>query len=411
MPQPTDPAWNIKIFAVIAAVYVIGQYIILRYVKLKSSQTEIIRQQFHLTLIHNTVSIIQYSLFALLTVAIFQMFFLSIYNSIILSASLALSYILAFTLLALLAQRFLSWFKFHRSSVVISYGIAFGILSINTAITFVYVFNILIGEYYQYINILPHVGSVQSFASTTDPLFVAFSTSSIISFIATWFATTLLLRHYSTKLGKAKYWIIISIPLVYFLSQFQPLLLDMFSTYRQANPITFSIAYTLVFAVSKPIGGILFGIAFWIIARSIHRDNAVKEFLVISAYGFVLLFASNQAIIIVNYPYPPFGLVTISFIGLSTYLLLVGIYSSAVSVAHDVKLRMSVKAFATKEFKLLDSIGTAYMEKEIQKKVIDITSRNQEAMKEQTGIDSSLDEDDVKRYLEEVLKEVKNMGK
>lgn len=339
------------------------------------------------------------------------MFFLSIYNSIILSASLALSYILAFTLLALLAQRFLSWFKFHHSSVVISYGIAFGILSINTAITFVYVFNILIGEYYQYINILPHVGSVQSFASTTDPLFVAFSTSSIISFIATWFATTLLLRHYSTKLGKAKYWIIISIPLVYFLSQFQPLLLDMFSTYRQANPITFSIAYTLVFAVSKPIGGILFGIAFWIIARSIHRDNAVKEFLVISAYGFVLLFASNQAIIIVNYPYPPFGLVTISFIGLSTYLLLVGIYSSAVSVAHDVKLRMSVKAFATKEFKLLDSIGTAYMEKEIQKKVIDITSRNQEAMKEQTGIDSSLDEDDVKRYLEEVLKEVKNMGK
>lgn len=339
------------------------------------------------------------------------MFFLLYYNSLILLVSLSLSYGLAVILLALVAQRFLSWFKMHHRFVVLSYCIAFGVLSLNALITFLYVFNILIGEYFQYINIVPHVGSVQTFAPTTDPLFLIYSASSIFSFVATWFATALLLKHYSKKLGKAKFWIIISIPLVYFLSQFLPLPLELLSSYRLDNPITFSIIYTLVFAVSKPVGGILFGVAFWVIARSISHESKVREFLMISAYGFILLYTSNQAIIIVNYPYPPFGLATISFMGLSAFLLLVGIYSSAVSVAHGVELREAIRVFATKESGLLGSIGTAYWESEIQKKVIEFTTKNQEAITEQTGIGTSLEEDDVKQYLKEVLKEVEDLRK
>jgi hypothetical protein len=407
--EPIDPTSNVIIFAVIAAVYAVGQNVLLRYVTSKISVTKILKQQFHMRILHKTVSVTQYALVALLVVAIIQMVLFSEYNSIILTVTLGLSYILALYVLVLLANRFFSWFKLNRNSIVLSYGIAIAMLSVNVAVTLVYLSNILFGEYTQYINILPHVGSVQAFALTSDPLYLAYSTSSVISFVATWFATTLLLRHYSKKLGKAKYWIVISIPLIYFLGQFQPFFLDIFSGFREANPITFSIVYTFFFAISKPIGGILFGIAFWSIARTLQHDNALRDFLLISAYGFVFLFTSNQGIIIVNYPYPPFGLVTVSIVGLSSYLVLVGIYSSAVSVAHDVKLRQTVKAFATKEFKLVDIIGTSYMEKEIQKRVIDIASKNQEIMKEQTGIEPSLGEEDVKQYIQEVLREVKRM--
>ena len=38
-------------------------------------------------------------------------------------------------------------------------------------------------------------------------------------------------------------------------------------------------------------------------------------------------------------------------------MLLVGIYSSAISVSHDIKLRQSIRKLAVKESKLLDSIG------------------------------------------------------
>ena len=55
-------------------------------------------------------------------------------------------------------------------------------------------------------------------------------------------------------------------------------------------------------------------------------------------------------------------------IGLSSYLLLIGIYSSVISVAEDSKLRQSIRNYAIKESRLLDSIGTAEMRARDRKK-------------------------------------------
>jgi sulfite reductase beta subunit-like hemoprotein len=60
-----------------------------------------------------------------------------------------------------------------------------------------------------------------------------------------------------------------------------------------------------------------------------------------------------------------------------------------------------------KESRLLDSIGMAQMEQEIEKRVITLTKQNQDRMAEESGIQSSLTEDDMKDYLEQVIKEVK----
>ena len=93
--------------------------------------------------------------------------------------------------------------------------------------------------------------------------------------------------------------------------------------------------------------------------------------------------------------------------GLSSYLILLGVYSSAISVSEDSKLRQSIRNFAIKESRLLDSIGTAHMEQEIQRRVLTLTKQSQIRMAEETGIQSSLSDDDVKEYLEQVIKEVK----
>ena len=130
--------------------------------------------------------------------------------------------------------------------------------------------------------------------------------------------------------------------------------------------------------------------------------------MTISAYGFILLFISNQAIVLVTAPYPPFGLATISFMGLSSYLILVGIYSSAISVAQDLELRKLIRKICyTTESKLLDSIVSAEMEREIQNRVMKIVNEQSFKMKEETGVQSSLNEEDIKEYLEKVLSETK----
>ena len=106
-------------------------------------------------------------------------------------------------------------------------------------------------------------------------------------------------------------------------------------------------------------------------------------------------------------PYPPFAAASWSFVGLSSYLYSLGFYFSAISIAQDTKLRQYFRAMALKESKLLDSIGTAQMEQEIQRRVLTLTKQNQDRMAEETGIQSSLTEDDIKQYLEQVIKEVK----
>ena len=128
--------------------------------------------------------------------------------------------------------------------------------------------------------------------------------------------------------------------------------------------------------------------------------------MMISAFGMMLLFSSNQATDLGNVPYPPFGLATVSFFGLASFLVFVGIYSSAISVAQDSELRKSIRGFAMRDSKLLDTIGTAQMEREIEKRAIALSKRYQDSMTQETGIQSSYLEDDIKEYLEQVIQEV-----
>ena len=90
-----------------------------------------------------------------------------------------------------------------------------------------------------------------------------------------------------------KYWVIVSLPLVYFVSQFQGLFFNLFTPLRLSDPVSFGIIYTVVFSATKPVGGVLFGIAFWSVARSIN-NKPVRDYMIISAIGMMMLFHSNQ---------------------------------------------------------------------------------------------------------------------
>ena len=310
--------------------------------------------------------------------------------------------------MGLLTQRFISWFKSNRNYVVLLYGLSCITLAINAAFTLALVISLSPGLP---IAVTEQIGDISRFivtGSMTSLLNYGYVSSSTVSFMLIWGATAMLLHHYSKRLGKITYWIIVSIPLVYFLSQFITSNLNLFAPLIISNPTFFGILLSLIFTLSKLAGGILFGVAFWITGKSLGRNSVVRDYMYISAYGLVIFFASNQAIVLVSISFPPFGLATISFIGLSSYLILVGIYSSAVSLSQDVKLRQSIRKIAVEESKLLDSIGSAQMEQKILRKVMIITKQQQDYMTAETGVLPSVSEDDIKGYLDEVLQEVKN---
>ena len=321
---------------------------------------------------------------------------------------ITISYAVAAIMLGMLAQHFFLWFNVHRTFTVLIYGLSAGSLAINAVITLGF---ISISLSMMYDTVGPHTGEFSYIGSTGSlqyNLYLAYSIFSILSFILTWLATAFLLYPYSKKLGIVKYWTIVSLPLVYFLSQFPSVFLNLFDSVLNSDPIFYNILLTIVFVLSKACGGILFGLAFWILATKTPPGTLVKDYLIIASLGFVLLFVADQAVVFLSVPYPPLGLASISFMGLSSYLILTGIYSSAIYISQDSKLRRIIHNIAIGESRLLDSIGTAHMEQEIEKRVFTLLRKNQEILKEETGIDALNSDEDMKEYLKEVLNEVKS---
>ena len=93
--------------------------------------------------------------------------------------------------------------------------------------------------------------------------------------------------------------------------------------------------------------------------------------------------------------------------GLGSYLLYVGILSSAISISEDTKLRQSIRKIAKESSSFLDVIGTAAMEKEIERRVITMISESKQRMDAEASIGTSLNQEDAKQYLQEVLNEIK----
>jgi hypothetical protein len=150
----------------------------------------------------------------------------------------------------------------------------------------------------------------------------------------------------------------------------------------------------------------MFAIPYYLVSRKIN-DPKVRNYLKLTSIGLILLFLSMQVSSLPLLPYPPFGIIAISFLGLSTYLILVGIYGSAISVSEDSMLRRSIRKLVIKETELVDTFATAQMEQEIQNKVVETTKRLSRYMSQETGIESSLKEEDIKKYCKLVLAEIK----
>ena len=394
---------DIMLFTIFGLIYAIGQYVILKLIVIRGcfkTHTMII--------FHKSVEIIQYILIAILLITIVQMITTSSYSSIILKIVTWINYSMSLVFLGLLAKKFISWYTTRRNKILIAYAIAMLFICTENIVS-------IIDISYGLTSGAPTLVRItkSSVALLDSPTYIssivnsAYFITSLLAFMSIWFATVLLLKHYSNKIGKAKYWILVSIPLLYFLTQFQTILISLFTPLRLSDPILFGITYTLAFSASKPIGGILFGIAFWIVSRGITYRQ-VKEYMIISGYGLLLFITANQHQVLQLNPYPPFGLPTICYVGLASYLILIGVYSSALSVANDVELRRSIRKSVQEDSELLGNIGEAQFEDLLQKKILTKTKSLSNQIFHETGIESSLQEHEIHDYVLTVISELKH---
>ena len=192
--------------------------------------------------------------------------------------------------------------------------------------------------------------------------------------------------------------------LVYYLISYPLFVLGYFTPSGETD--TEVMNNILVVSMSSIVAGIIFGAAFLSIARTLRRGTAIRDYLILAAYGMLIFYIAGSATVS-QAAYPPFGLVSTAFTGLSTYLIYVGLYSSAVTLSQDLTLRKTIRKSVMEQSKLLDSIGTAQMERELQTSILTIAKKTSDEMKENSGIEASLSEDDIRDYMSLVIKELK----
>jgi hypothetical protein len=377
-----------------------------------------------------TVTIIQFSLLGILLFMIYNnsischdYFSLctNSYSRILITSVYAISSIAATIIMGLMSFNFFSWYRSNtRNFMLLFYGLASISLAISIGgdafdkilliqvvqekspsgaipqASFIYeIFQKYKGEIeYKIVNPV----STTLFVVPTQLLDLynqIIYWTSLSPYILTWIGTALLLYYYKRvpkKINSITFWVVLSIPLILYL-------IGSGLIYSLPSDIPYRFYFRLVFRAGTIGSSVLFGLAFYIITRRLSSIK-VKDYLLIAAMGIIMIGIANE----ISALQQTYGAAAHSLVLLASYLFSIGLYCSALSISQDSSLRKIVRKSTSD---LLDRIGTAQMEKDIEKNVMKVIEYNKKEMEEQTGVSTSMTEENIKEYLQQVIEERK----
>ena len=389
-------------FIVISVIYLSGQHLILRFAKAKT--TEFRSRRKGIKFIDIVVFTMESIIVSIFVLVILEILLGGYYGMVALPITITVSNGLAAWIMFNLSKRLYVYYKSHKDLTILSYlfsGIINGaaaVLSICLMVPIVLTKDSIITS------TTPVVVHSFSPGSPLEILSYAYYILTVVTFVSVWISTVLLLSVYSKKMGKMKFWLVICLPLIFYISQILIFVLKIAFPTGDSQSIAFIFYYRVIFTVSSTLGGILFALPFILISKRITKQNIMHHQLIIFGLGMALFFVSGSATVI-HAPFPPFGLATVAVAGISSYLLFLGLYSSAISLSEDSTLRKQIRKSA-EDSKFFLKLSDA----EIEKKIIDQVEGVKLSMTTDSGIAPSISIEEAKDYLGEVLKEMKKGG-
>jgi hypothetical protein len=340
------------------------------------------------------------------------------YSTLSLLAVVYISHIAALFFLIMLVLNLVNWIMTKRDKILTLYTISFALTAIAIMTSLIYATyvlshqpsNIRPSSFHRSLLDLPRGELNMYFGSALDVV-------SILSFISVWIASAVLMSTYSKRIGKIRYWVIISIPLIYFVFPFEKSVVDIFRSLAVSSPVLYGVLNVTIFSATKQIGALFFSLVFLAAATLVTRSE-MQKYLLITAIGIAILYGAIEIDTLLFATYPPFGVVTVSFIPMGSYLVFSGIVLSARLVAHDKDLRSEFYKTAVSQLNLLKTIGVMEMEKELirtyksvkkQHKLPEMDTRRFEKDNVREALHDAVDEldkENVRELLHEVLTEL-----
>lgn len=402
IPEQVKSPISFVVFNLITIVIIIGQIYLQRFAE-KDNQLLLSKSKY-LNYLSKITKISSYLLTANLLFVTISMVIFSEYLTINLLIANNISCFIGSFFLASLGFRFILWYSFKRESYVLLF---YGMGLIFLFLSFFTIFlsdNFLIIAKPSYITANMEI----TYPEIENNIFDFINNSYIFlrtaSYIMMLIGTFVLLSNYSNKTQKIKlFFALVIVFIIYFLSSLDAFQIMEISIYEKDL-----FFYYIFQSLITTVGGIIFGYSFLKIANKLEVDNPIKKLLVITGFGFILIYTVNQTTVIAT-AFPPYGLPALSFIVISVYLLSFGIYSSAISLSNTIVLRNKIRSLTQSNTNLFSSIGEAQVTSQIQKAVKDIKTvveQEEEKLKEKTGIEVNFTEEKVQDYMEQVMKEI-----
>jgi hypothetical protein len=348
-------------------------------------------------------------------IIIVELFLTSSYHVLLSTATMSASYLLGGVHLSWLSTRFFSWYQSNRDKMLLLYGLSyvaaagyFVMTSLSNVIALIPT-NPFLEESLATAQVNVSVvlqGSSNIRSAFDSSIFLASLVPSRIAFVLYWVATALLLKHYSRQLGRTKFWVMISMPLI---------ILLVGTTLIYSNFANSQFARAILILGSNLAAGFFFSVIFITTAARLSqlRHERTGYYLVLAGFGIFLFLVSTTAPIHVidwvHTPAPPFASASWSVAAIAIYLYSFGILYSSSSVSKDLSLRKSLKLMAAKESEMFGTLGTAQLKQELSSRVQRIVREQEEAIEQQSNVHLDMDRGEVESYVDEVMHEITKM--
>jgi hypothetical protein len=406
------PKWsNVAIFIIFFTIFAITTTLLLFSVKKTRSEHKNKQSSRGSVYFRGIIIGTQILTVAIILMIIFQMILHDKYSLILLQFQTFLSRLSGLVLLSVLIYLFVGWLVSKKNYIIMLYSLSFSLLAVNLMVSLVYLIYLQSYLTFPLPDVKPYpivIYAANIPASLfTESLSLVFDILSVTSFILMWTATLISLKQYQYRMGMIKYFILMAVPLIYYIFPFHNYFGDVFFPFLQLAPVLVSVVYVLIFMASEQVAAVLFSLVFWT-SSSLVYDDKVQKNLLISAIGIALIFGSIEISTLQYHVYPPYGLVTQAFIPIGAYLLLVGTFSSAKQISQDAELRKNFYNSAKSQLRLLRTIGVTQMEKELLKK---FKSAEERTRKLKIMEEPYTEEEDIKQIVRDVLNELYSKSK
>ena len=338
----------------------------------------------------------------MLIFTVLQILILQEYDSLSLFVIHIVSYGIWIGILGLLARAFILWYRnFNQNIMILIFALAMIAYVVNGLFGLVNQIDMLT----QQDSIIPsdYVAYFPEFSnlSISDQINVIYQMSSLAAYILTWIGSVKLLYQNLRRIGRLKFWCMMIISLIYYNISFPLFVLGYFDPVNDEN----ALLNILIFSFGGIISGIIFGVSFLYVARTLKTNSVIRTQLILTAYGFLLFYITASATA-AQAAYPPFGLISVSLIGLSCYLIYSGLCSAAQIVSQDLVLLRSIKNSVTEQANFLGSIGTAHRNKELESRVLTVAKNLENEIEEASGVEPSMTEIEIVDYIQYVVNEI-----